>query len=96
MQRICLVGQLLTDWMGDDGFLRYMSIDILNHYIYGDTMWLSGEVLDTYNQDNGGRSYGAVNVSVKGVNQLGENVLSGKAVVYLPSPGHPVSLPIPH
>lgn len=96
MQRICLAGQILTDWMGDDGFLRYLSIDILGHYIYGDTMWLFGEVLDTYKKDINGQSYGAVDVGVKGVNQLGEDILSGKAVVYLPSPGHPVSLPIPH
>ena len=49
-------------------------------------MWLFGEVLDTYKKDINGQSYGAVDVGVKGVNQLGEDILSGKAVVYLLSP----------
>ena len=96
MQRVCLAGQVLTHWMGDDGFLRSLDIDLPNHFIYGDTMWLSGEVTDKYKEKVGDEAYFAVDVQVHGTNQLGETIVRGNATAYLPSPGHPVTLPIPH
>ena len=93
-QRVALAGQLLTDWMGDDGFLRRLDLSIPGHYLYGDTMWLSGEVADKYKEKVGDHVYHAVDVRVSGWNQLKERILSGTATVYLPNPGHPVALPI--
>ena len=96
MQRMCLAAQVLTHWMGDDGFLRSLDIDLPNHYIYGDTMWLQGEVTTKYTAKVDNETYFAVEVQVRGTNQLGETIVHGNATVYLPSPGHPVTLPIPH
>ncbi len=96
MQRACLAGQVLTHWMGDDGFLRSLDVDLPSHYIYGDTMWLTGEVIDKYKEKVSGEFYHGLNVRVQGTNQLGETVVRGNATVYLPAPGHPVTLPIPH
>ena len=96
MHVVCLAGQVLTHWMGDDGFLRAFDVDLPNHFLYGDTMWLSGEVTDKYKEKVGNEVYYAVAARLNGTNQLGETVAVGSAVVYLPSPGHPVALPIPH
>ena len=92
--RVALAGQLITHWMGDDGFLRRLSVQLPNPFIYGDVMRLGGTVSDRYTQQVRGQTYHAVELSLSGVNQLGETVLSGEAVVYLPEPGKPVVLPI--
>ena len=96
MQRMCLAGQIVTHWMGDDGFLRSLDVDLPNHFLYGDTMWLKGEVADTYEEEVGDEVYFAVRTRIQGTNQLGETVLQGSATAYLPEPGHPVKLPISH
>ena len=96
MHVVCLAGQVVTSWMGDDAFLRSLDIELPNHFLYGDTMWLRGTVSDKYKERIGKETYFAVEVRISGVNQLGETVAVGKAVAYLPSPGHTVSLPIPH
>lgn len=94
--RACLAGQVITDWMGDDGFLRRLELTLPGHYLYGDTIWLNGTVADKYKVREGGEMYHAVDVGLQGVNQLSEVVARGTATVYLPAPGHPVTLPIPH
>ena len=96
MHVVCVAGQVVTSWMGDDAFLRSLDIELPNHFLYGDTMWLGGKVSDKYKERIGSESYFAVEVRINGVNQLGESVAVGRAVAYLQSPGHPVSLPIPH
>ena len=92
--RVALAGQLLTHWMGDDGFLRRLSVQLPAPFIYGDVMRLGGTVRDRYTQHIGRNAHEAVDIELSGVNQLGETVLSGEAVVYLPQPGKPVVLPI--
>ncbi len=96
MHVVCLAGQVVTSWMGDDAFLRSLDVELPNHFLYGDTMWLRGRVSDKYKERVLGRTYHAVEVRISGVNQLGQSVATGSAVAYLPSPGHPVALPIPH
>ena len=96
LHRACTAGQVITDWMGDDGFVRNMDISLPNHFLYGDTMWLTGKVVDKYEEHIGDHSYHAVRVEVNGTNQLKETILTCSSVIYLPNPGRPVSLPIPH
>jgi acyl dehydratase len=92
-----LTTQLLTDWMGDDGFLRRFQLDLAvpNLLLYQDTLWINGQVVDKYKEKIGGVVYRAVEVQVQGINQLGETIASGAATVYLPDRGHSVELPIP-
>lgn len=92
--RVALASQAVTHWMGDDAFLRRLSVELPNPFIYGDVMRLSGEVSDKFTQEINGKTYHAVELTLSGVNQLGESVLDGKAIVYLPEPGKPVSLPV--
>jgi acyl dehydratase len=95
-QRAALAGQLLTDWMGDDGMLRRLEIDLPGYYQYGDSIWLTAEVVDKYKERVGTEMYHAVDIRLQGANQLAETVVRGSATVYLPNPGQPVMLPIPH
>ena len=92
--RVALAGHLMTHWMGDDGFLRQLTVDLPNPFMYGDVMRLGGTVADKFTQEIGGRQYNAVAVEITGTNQIDETVLSGNATVFLPEPGHPVSLPV--
>ena len=92
--RVALAGHLMTHWMGDDGFLRQLAVDLPNPFMYGDVMRLGGRVADKFSQEIGGRQYNAVAIDIAGTNQIGETVLSGNATVFLPEPGHPVSLPV--
>jgi hypothetical protein len=96
MQRVCLAGHLASQWMGDDGFLRSLEAEMPRHWLYGDTMWLTGDVIDKYKEKVGKELYHAAVVRIIGYNQLKETILRGRAVVYLPNPGYPVELPIPH
>jgi acyl dehydratase len=92
--RVALATHLITNWMGDDAFLRRIQVELPNPFIYGDVMRLSGQVSDKFQQQIGAETYNAVEISLNGVNQLGETVLTGSATVYLPNPGFPVELPI--
>jgi hypothetical protein len=96
IQRVALAGQVLTHWMGDDAFVRSLDICVPEHWLYGDTMWLNGEVTQKRTEQVGSETYFAADVKISGVNQLGATVAEGTGTVYLPNPGHPVTLPIPH
>lgn len=86
---------LLSNWMGDDGFIRRLKVNVLEPYIYGDALWVKGKVVDKYKEKIGSSMYGAVDIKIETFNQLGQNVASGTATVYLPSINRVVELPIP-
>jgi len=88
-------GHLLTNWMGDEGFVRRLKVDVLEPYIYGDALWVKGKVVDKYKEKIGGTLYSAVDVKIETINQEGQNVAPGTATVYLPSFNNAVQLPIP-
>jgi len=90
-----LAGHLVTHWMGDDAFLRRLAIRVRQPFFYGDLLELSGVVGDRFTmRDEASRRYHAVTVEITGRNQIQELVVEGEAVVLLPEPGHPVSVPI--
>ncbi len=90
-----LAGQHVTHWMGDDAFLRQLSVRILQPFVYGDALRLSGTVIDRYTvTDEVQARYHAITLRVTGTNQLGEPVVEAYAVVFLPDHGKPVRLPV--
>jgi acyl dehydratase len=90
-----LAGQHVTHWMGDDAFLRQLSVRIVRPFRYGDALRLTGTVIDRYTvTDEAGTRYHAVAPRVVGRNQLGEPVVEADAVVFLPDRGKPVRLPV--
>ena len=90
-----MAGTVLTNWMGDDGFIRRLDVQIRRPVFYGDTTWFNGEVVNKYKVTEGGVEYGAADIKLDGVNQLGLANTVGTATVYLPSPGREVQIPIP-
>ncbi len=95
IQRFQMAETLITNWMGDDGFLRHLIVSFRKPHLYGDTVWFSGEVVKKYKVTEGGVEYGAVDIKIDGVNQFGEMSTPGTATAYLPSPGREVTVPIP-
>ena len=80
-QRCCWMGHLLTNWMGDDGFLKKMYVELRLFNVVGDTTWCRGKV-SAKREENGER---LVDLEIWGENQRGEVTTKGTATVRLPS-----------
>jgi acyl dehydratase len=90
--RECWVHHLLTDWMGDDGFVLRQHDEIRKFNYHGDTQFLSGEV--TGKRVDGDRY--VVDIDLRAINQRDEQTVRGEATIALPSREHgPVVLPAP-
>ena len=80
-QRVCWLSQIVTDWMGDDGVLKTLNVQIRHPNVVGDTNTVHGEVT--------GKSVAGdehlVEVQVRNVNQSGLPTALGTATVALPS-----------
>jgi len=73
----------LTNWMGDDGFLRRARSQIRRHNPAGDTLFINGKVTRKFDQD--GRHL--VEIEQEARNQDGELSAIGSGVIELPSRG---------
>lgn len=90
LHRIAWVTALLTDWMGDDGHLAEVDVDIVRPNIIGDTTYFSGVVTDLWIDGNS-----FVGVKLEGRNQANVVNTRGRAIVSLPSEERgPVLLPL--
>jgi len=79
-QRISWLGHLLTNWMGDDGFLKKLYAEIRRFNVVGDTTWCKGKVTKRY-IENGEH---LVDIDIWAENQRGEITAPGWATVRLP------------
>ncbi|MDH3700122.1 MAG: MaoC family dehydratase N-terminal domain-containing protein [Alphaproteobacteria bacterium] len=70
----------LTNWMGDDGFLRDSYVEIRRHNPVGDALYIDGEVTRKFESE--GRS--CVEITQRAVQQDGELSARGHGVVALP------------
>jgi len=52
LQRVAILGNLVTNWIGDDGFLAKFGVELRLPWIYGDTMYCKGKVAKKY-EENG-------------------------------------------
>ena len=82
-QRISWMGQLMTNWMGDDGFLRKLSASVRRPNIFGDVSWLKARIADKRGDDGAH----VVDLELSVINQLDETTANGYAVVELPARG---------
>jgi acyl dehydratase len=80
-QRVCWLGQLATDWMGDDGTLKRMSCQVRHPSIIGDVNTVKGRVKGKRIQ--GGEHLVDCEIWVE--NQAGLVTAPGEATVSLPS-----------
>ena len=90
--RDCWLSHLVTDWMGDDGWLVSQTSQIRKFNYMGDSHVLTGEVVDKRVEDR----RCLVEIEMRGTNQRGVVTCPGKATVALPSREYgPVLLPDP-
>ncbi len=80
-QRVCWLGQFLTDWMGDNGTLKKLSCQIRHPSIMGDINTVKGKVKDK-RIENGEH---LVECDIWVENQAGLVTAPGSAIVALPS-----------
>ena len=79
-ERVAWLGHLVTNWMGDDGLLSRLSVEVRRHNLIGDTTWCRGTVADK--AVVAGR--GEVALDLEAVNQRAEPTARGRATVVLP------------
>jgi len=80
-QRYAWMGHLVTNWMGDNGFLRRLKVEFRRFNIIGDTTWCRGKVLETRLEEG----QIAVDLELWAHDQRGEVTTRGEATVLLPS-----------
>jgi acyl dehydratase len=81
-QRHCWQIHLLTNWIGDDGWLRRSSVEYRKFVYHSDVVWLRGKITKKYVDDN---DENCIDIETSTVNQRGEEVMPGRATVILPS-----------
>jgi acyl dehydratase len=81
-QRQCWLTQLLTDWMGDDGWLKRCRAEYRKFVYLSDVLWIKGKIKNKYIDGDG--EY-CVDIETSALNQRGEEVMPGDATVVLPS-----------
>lgn len=77
------LGQLITDWMGEQGSLRKLTCSYRGFNLPGDTLGCKGKISKKYIED--GEHY--VVCSIWTENLKGEKTVSGVATVILPARG---------
>lgn len=82
IQRHCWLNHLLTNWVGDDGWLKKSYGEYRKFVYLSDVVWFKGKVTKKYIDEDG--EY-AVDIETHGVNQRGEDTIPGRATVVLPS-----------
>jgi acyl dehydratase len=79
-ERISWLAHLLTDWMGDDGMLARLNVQVRRHNMIGDLTKCRGTVTRKWRE----KDSGLVEIDVYGINQRDQKTVQGTAVVRLP------------
>ena len=82
LMRFAWIIPMLTDWMGDDAFLRKLTIETGLPLIYGDTTWYRAVI--ARDEPDPGRKLRHLELYISGVNQLGQTTTTGSATLELP------------
>jgi acyl dehydratase len=81
-QRHCWQIHAITNWMGDDAWLKRSYAEYRRFVYHSDVVWVKGTVIQKYVDKDG--EY-CVEIKTTAVNQRGEEVMPGHAIVALPS-----------
>jgi acyl dehydratase len=79
-ERVAWLGHLVTNWMGDAGSLVRLDVQVRRHNLIGDTTWCRGRVAAKALTEDRGEA----TLDLTAVNQRGETIAQGQAVVVLP------------
>lgn len=80
--RHSLLMQFLTDWMGDEGWLKRNYAVYSRFFYLSDVIWIKGTVVKKYVDENGEH---CVDIKSSAINQRGEDTMPGESTVILPS-----------
>jgi len=78
-ERVSWLSHMMTDWVGDSGFLVKLDAQVRGHNMVGDTTWCRGKV--TAKRKANGKTF--VDCEVWGENQRGKKTIVGTAVAEL-------------
>jgi acyl dehydratase len=84
-QRHCWLVQLLTDWMGNEGWIKQCHSEYRKFVYLSDVLSIQGKVAEKYIDSSGEH---VVKIKVESINQRGEGVMPGEGVIALPSKEH--------
>ena len=73
---------LLTNYAGDEGWVKKSSCQYRRFVYFSDVIWLTGKVLEKFIDEEGEC---CVRIETRAVNQRGEEVMPGYGIVALPS-----------
>ncbi|MBE9572873.1 MAG: MaoC family dehydratase N-terminal domain-containing protein [Proteobacteria bacterium] len=73
---------LLTNWMGDEGWIKRNYAEYRRFVYFSDVVWLKGKVVKKYVDEN---SEHCVDIRCNGINQRREDIIPSFATIILPS-----------
>lgn len=79
----CFLGQMLTDWIGEKGSLRKLSLSYKGMNFPGETLTCKGTITKKYIEDG----QHCVRCNIWAENPKGDKTVSGTAIVTLPARG---------
>ena len=82
VQRHCWMVNLLTNWMGDEGWLKACNAQYRQFVYLSDAVWFRGKVTKKYEDENG--EY-CVDIEAHGINQRDDDTIPALGTVILPS-----------
>jgi hypothetical protein len=82
LQRHCWGIHLLTNWMGDEGWVKRSYAEYRKFVFLSDVVWLKGKVVKKYLDHDGDN---CVDIERHAINQRQEDVMPGYATIALPS-----------
>jgi len=82
-QRITWLLQVVTDWIGDNGFVRAVDTRLQGMHFIGDVLYCRGTVTDRRTDASTGARL--LDIELRGVNQHDEVRITGDCTVQLPS-----------
>jgi hypothetical protein len=80
VMRFAWLSVMLTNWMGDEGVLKRLHVQIDQPLLYGDTTWYEATITGKINLGQGV----LVQLKLTGANQLGQMNTIGEAELLLP------------
>jgi acyl dehydratase len=77
-ERVAWIATMLTNWVGDDGFLKELYCEVRRFNMIGDLTTCRGKIVST------DEKAGTVKLEIEAVDQRGDSTATGWAVVALP------------
>jgi acyl dehydratase len=87
-QRGAWASHLMTNWASDAGWVAEVDVQYRGMNFLGDTVWVKGEVTGKWVGETSG--IGFVDCRIEGINQRGDNIMPGRAIVALPTRDRPL------